>query len=78
MTAMGIPRLIVSKILNHVDSSITAVYDRHTYDTEKKNAMETWGNKLKEIISLRNYSNTEMVTNDTHLEVAHNANTINN
>ena len=29
MTGMGIPRLTVSKILNHVESGVTAVYDRH-------------------------------------------------
>ncbi len=35
MTGMGISRLTVSKILNHVESSVTAVYDRHSYDPEK-------------------------------------------
>ena len=58
MTAIGIPRLIVSKILNHVGSSITAIYDRHTYDAEKRHAMETWGNKLDEIISNIGIDNT--------------------
>ncbi|MFZ2315999.1 MAG: tyrosine-type recombinase/integrase [Gammaproteobacteria bacterium] len=50
MTAMGISRLVVSKILNHVDNTVTAIYDRHSYDAEKKNALEAWGNKLKQII----------------------------
>lgn len=51
MTEMGISRLVVSKILNHIDSSITAIYDRHSYDTEKRNALERWGEKLKQIIN---------------------------
>jgi len=51
MCGMGIPRLVVSKILNHVDNSITAIYDRHSYDTEKKNALEAWSKKLTQIIS---------------------------
>jgi integrase len=51
MTEMGISRLVVSKILNHVDNSITAIYDRHSYDTEKKNALESWGIKLREIVN---------------------------
>ncbi len=42
MTSLGIPRLVVSKILNHADSSVTAVYDRHSYDMEKKNALDSW------------------------------------
>lgn len=51
MTEMGISRLVVSKILNHVDSNITAIYDRHSYDAEKRNALEAWGNKLKQLLN---------------------------
>lgn len=51
MTEMGISRLVVSKILNHIDSSITAIYDRHSYDAEKRNALEAWAKKLREITS---------------------------
>lgn len=51
ITSIGIPRLVVSKILNHVENSITAVYDRHGYDDEKFNALETWSEKLKKIIN---------------------------
>jgi hypothetical protein len=50
MTAMGISRLVVSKILNHVESGITAVYDRHSYDQEKRKALNAWGRKLDTII----------------------------
>ena len=38
MTGIGISRLVVSKILNHVERGITAVYDRHSYDSEKRSA----------------------------------------
>lgn len=51
MTAMGISRLVVSKILNHADNnSVTSVYDRHSYDQEKRHALNAWSKKLKEII----------------------------
>jgi integrase len=53
MTGMGISRLVVSKILNHVERGITAVYDRHSYDREKRQALEAWGCKLIEIIGGR-------------------------
>jgi len=46
----GIPRLIVSKILNHAEPHITAVYDRASYDKEKQMALESWGRKLQGII----------------------------
>ena len=51
MTAMGISRLVVSKILNHVDGGVTAVYDRHSYDLEKRHALETWGRMLETIVT---------------------------
>jgi integrase len=50
MTGMGISRLVVSKILNHMERGITAVYDRHSYDKEKRQALEAWGRRLKTII----------------------------
>jgi integrase len=50
MTGMGISRLVVSKILNHVERGITAVYDRHSYDLEKRQALDAWAHKLKSII----------------------------
>lgn len=53
MTGMGIPRLVVSKILNHVERGVIRVYDRHTYDNEKQRALEKWSRKLKSIIGLR-------------------------
>jgi len=51
MTGMGISRLVVGKILNHVESGITKVYDRHSYDAEKRHALEAWGRKLQAIIA---------------------------
>jgi integrase len=51
MTALGISRLVVSKILNHVEGSVTAIYDRHSYDKEKQHALELWSKKLAEIIN---------------------------
>jgi len=51
MTSAGVSRFEVKKILNHADPDITAVYDRHSYDEEKKQALEVWGNKLRAILS---------------------------
>ena len=50
MTSMRVSRLVVSKILNHVESGITAVYDRHSYDGEKREALELWGERLAELL----------------------------
>ena len=53
MTSIGISRLTVSKILNHAETGITSVYDRHSYDTEKRAALDAWGARLVEIIGAR-------------------------
>lgn len=46
---LGVDRLVIKKILNHVDGDITAVYDRHSYDSEKQKALNKWGRELKSI-----------------------------
>lgn len=50
MTSIGIGRLVVGKILNHAEPGVTAVYDRHSYDREKRAALDAWGARLGEII----------------------------
>ena len=50
MTSMGISRLTVSKILNHVEQGVTRVYDRHSYDPEKREALEMWSAQLETIV----------------------------
>ncbi|MBT6717586.1 MAG: tyrosine-type recombinase/integrase [Nitrospina sp.] len=50
MTSMGIPRLTVSKILNHSEAGVTAKhYDHYAYDKEKKEALIKWGKKIEQI-----------------------------
>jgi hypothetical protein len=50
MTSFGISRLVVNKILNHVENSVTAIYDRPSYNKEKKKVMEIWGAKLNNTV----------------------------
>ena len=54
MAASGISRLVISKILNHVESGITAIYDRHSYDKEKQKALDKWGKTLEKIVKAAN------------------------
>lgn len=48
---LGFTRLVVGRILNHAEASVTATYDRHSYDKEKKQALDAWGARLTEIVS---------------------------
>ena len=62
MTGSGISRLVVGRILNHAEPGVTAVYDRHSYDHEKQQALETWGRKLKQIVEGKKRDNVVELT----------------
>jgi integrase len=51
MAGMGIPRLVIGKILNHAEPGVTKVYDRYRYDPEKRQALDAWGQRLARIVS---------------------------
>jgi integrase len=51
MSAMGISRLTIAKVLNHKEREITAVYDRYGYGPEIQRALDAWGKRLDEIIA---------------------------
>ena len=53
MASAGVQRLVIGKILNHVERGVTAVYDRHAYDAEKRAALDTWGRDLQKLITPR-------------------------
>ncbi|MGE4579383.1 MAG: tyrosine-type recombinase/integrase [Desulfuromonadales bacterium] len=43
--------IIVEKVLNHTNRTVTAIYDRYSYDNEKRQALEAWARKLDRIIN---------------------------
>ena len=52
MTALGIERLHVSKVLNHTDDGVTGkVYDQHDYFAEKKRALTTWAEHVAAVVA---------------------------
>jgi len=50
MASAGIPCLVLGMVLNHQEAGVTGVYDRHSYDPEKKHAMEVWTARLLGIL----------------------------
>ena len=52
MAAAGVLREHISRVLNHVEAGprATRVYDRYSYDHEKRTALETWARKFDEIL----------------------------
>lgn len=51
MASIGVDRLVISKILNHTDRSVTAVYDQHSYDREKREALDAWARTVETLSS---------------------------
>ena len=54
---IGIPRFIVSRVLNHASdtgdaASVTAIYDRNAYLPEKRRALDAWAKLLQGITSM--------------------------
>jgi integrase len=50
MAGGGVSRLVISRLLNHVETGVTAIYDRHSYDAEKRAALTWWDAKLAAIL----------------------------
>ena len=52
MAKLGVAPHVVEKVLNHISgiiSGVAAVYNRHGYDAEKREAMELWGAALEKL-----------------------------
>lgn len=50
MIKSGILREVVSRVLNHLPRDVTGIYDRHTYDAEKRDALASWTATLLTIV----------------------------
>jgi hypothetical protein len=50
MTSGGVPRDSVARVLNHKQRDVTRVYDRYSYDAEKRAALVWWDAKLRSIL----------------------------
>ena len=49
LAELATPRVVLDAILNHVDRTVAAVYDRHNYTAEKRRALEAWASTLQKI-----------------------------
>lgn len=52
MAESGVPRPVLMRILNHADSSVTAVYDRYGYLPEVRKALDAWGRRVAHEVGL--------------------------
>jgi integrase len=50
LTEIGISDIVAERVLGHKLQGLMAVYNQHTYDTEKRAALLRWERRLAEII----------------------------
>ena len=53
LAKLGCPCVVQDRILNHVDGSVSAIYDRHRYDAEARVWLQKWVDYL-ESLTVRN------------------------
>ena len=46
LARLGCPRVVQDRILNHVDTSVGAIYDRHSYDGEARAWLQKWADYM--------------------------------
>lgn len=52
MGRIGVNRFTISRILNHADKTVTAIYERHSYEAEKRAALDKWDRELRRILEI--------------------------
>ena len=51
LAEIGVPQIVAEKVLNHAERNLLVrTYDRHEYADEKRDALERWASRLREII----------------------------
>jgi hypothetical protein len=48
---LGFNRLVQDRVFNHKDRGVGGIYDRHSYDKEKRAALEAWARELDRIVT---------------------------
>ena len=51
LAELEVPRLTISRVLNHKEGGVTSIYDRYSYFKEKLAALELWGRRLDQILT---------------------------
>ena len=50
MAELEVPRLTISRVLNHKEGGVTSIYDRHGYFKENLAVLELWGRRLDQVL----------------------------
>lgn len=53
MSALGVQPLVSELVIGHKQTGIIAVYDVHSYENEKREALQRWSDDLMRIVQAR-------------------------
>ena len=52
LAELAVPEVVAEKVLNHAERNVLAkTYNRHEYATEKREALELWARRVREIVN---------------------------
>ena len=50
LSALPVPDLVRELVIGHAKPGLHKVYDQHPYPDEKRNALELWAGRLRDIV----------------------------
>lgn len=61
MAELGVPLHTISRVLNHAEGGVTKIYARHSYLSEKRDALNLWTDTVADIVGDNNNQNGNVV-----------------
>lgn len=61
LAEIGVDDVVAECVLGHKLQGIVAVYNRHSYDAEKRQALDRWERKLRKILGLEEADNGKII-----------------
>jgi integrase len=52
LAEIGIDDVVAERVMGHKLQGMLAIYNRHGYDAEKRQALERWAKRLKQIVGI--------------------------
>jgi integrase len=52
LAELGVSDIVAERVLGHKLQGVLGIYNRHSYDLEKRQALELWERRLREILGL--------------------------
>jgi integrase len=56
LAELGVDDIVAERVMNHKLQGMLRVYNRHSYDQEKRQALQRWEQKLSSILGLADTS----------------------